>query len=118
MEASWLPLGGYVKFLGDENAASVPDRAKLEAMDAEQRAGAFEHKSLPRRAAVVAAGPIANFLLAIVIFSSIFYFMGRTVTAPMVDEVQAGSAAERAGFIDGGSHHGDRRRCHRIPSPI
>jgi regulator of sigma E protease len=100
-KVSWIPLGGYVKFFGDENAASAPDREKLAKMDAVERAGAFEHKSLPRRAAVVAAGPIANFLLAIVIFSSIFYFMGRTVTAPMVDEIQAGSAAEQAGFMVG-----------------
>jgi regulator of sigma E protease len=98
---SWIPLGGYVKFFGDENAASVPDREKLAKMDADERAGAFEHKSLPRRAAVVAAGPIANFLLAIVIFSSIFYFMGRTVTAPLVDEIVPGSAAEQAGFMVG-----------------
>jgi regulator of sigma E protease len=98
---SWLPLGGYVKFLGDENAASVPDREKLKQMPEEDREGAFESKSLPRRAAVVAAGPFANFILAIAIFSAIFYFYGRTFTAPIVDEVVPGSAAERAGIMVG-----------------
>ncbi len=98
---SWIPLGGYVKFLGDENAASVPDREKLANMSEEQRSGSFEHKSLPRRAAVVAAGPAANFLLTIVIFAATLYFMGRTVTAPIVDEISPGGAAEAAGFAVG-----------------
>jgi regulator of sigma E protease len=100
-KVSWIPLGGYVKFLGDENAASVPNREKLEQMSETERSGTFESKSLARRAAVVAAGPIANFLLAIVIFASIFFFIGRTVTAPVVDEIQPGSAAEQAGFVVG-----------------
>ncbi len=98
---SWIPLGGYVKFLGDESAASTPDRDKLRNLSEEDRLGAFEHKSLARRAAVVAAGPIANFLLAILIFAAIFFFVGRTVTAPLVDEIVEGSAAERAGFVVG-----------------
>ena len=54
---AWIPLGGYVKFLDDENAASVPDRAALEQMDEAQRKGAFQLKPVWQRAAVVAAGP-------------------------------------------------------------
>ena len=98
---AWIPLGGYVKFLDDENAASVPDRDALERMSAEERAGAFQNKPLGSRAAVVAAGPIANFLLAIVIFACMFTFIGQRSTAPRVDEIVAGSAAEAAGFKPG-----------------
>ena len=98
---SVIPLGGYVKFLGDANAASVPDREQLEAMDESQKSGSFEHKRVGQRAAVVAAGPIANFILAILIFAGSFYFAGRYVTAPVVSEIQAGSAAEIAGFQEG-----------------
>src|SRR5215472_9996501 len=60
---SAIPLGGYVKFFGDENAASVPDQNKIAAMTADERRVSFFHKSVGARAAVVAAGPIANFLL-------------------------------------------------------
>ena len=95
---SWIPLGGYVKFLGDENAASVPARDALDEMDEEARKTSFYHKPLAQRSAVVAAGPIANFILAIVIFTMIFLVYGRTVTAPIVDDIAVGSAAEKAGF--------------------
>ncbi|MCG8560866.1 MAG: RIP metalloprotease [Hyphomicrobiales bacterium] len=98
---SWIPLGGYVKFLDDENAASVPDRAALEAMTEEERAGAFQDKPLAHRAAVVAAGPIANFLLAIVIFAFMFTFIGQRTTAPRVDAITPGGAAAEAGFQTG-----------------
>ena len=64
-----IPLGGYVKFFGDENAASVPDQAAIERMTAEERRESFSHQPVGRRAAIVAAGPIANFILAIVIFA-------------------------------------------------
>lgn len=96
---SWIPLGGYVKFLDDENAASVPDREALDAMSEEERAGAFQNKPLAHRAAVVAAGPIANFILAIFIFAFMFTFIGQRTTAPRVDAVTPNSAAAEAGFV-------------------
>ncbi len=96
-----VPLGGYVKFAGDENAASVPDRDAVKSMSEEERKGAFVGKSVGQRAAVVAAGPIANFILAIVIFAALFGFMGRAEIAPRVDAVQPGSAAELAGMMPG-----------------
>src|SRR5215211_5223819 len=65
---SAIPLGGYVKFFGDQNAASVTDQDAVAGMTQEERAQSFFYKSVPRRAAVVAAGPIANFVLAILIF--------------------------------------------------
>ena len=98
---SAIPLGGYVKFAGDANGASVPDAASLSQMSPAERAVSFHHKTVLQRAAVVAAGPIANFLLAIAIFAGITYVNGRQILAPRVDVVQAGSAAERAGFKPG-----------------
>lgn len=98
---SWIPLGGYVKFAGDENAASVPDRERLTQIPAKEREGLFYFKPLPQRAAVVAAGPVANFLLAILIFAGIFIFVGRTVATAVVDEVNPESAASEAGFAPG-----------------
>src|SRR5258707_920625 len=95
---SAIPLGGYVKFFGDENAASVPDAAALAAMTDEERRHSFVHQSVARRAAVVVAGPVANFLLAIVIFAALFMVFGKPGTSPRVDAVQPGSAAEAAGF--------------------
>jgi regulator of sigma E protease len=98
---SAVPLGGYVKFLGDENAASVPDQAALAKMSAAERAEAFENQKVGKRAAIVAAGPIANFLLAIAIFAGLFVSFGKPITPARVDAVQAGSAAEAAGFKPG-----------------
>jgi regulator of sigma E protease len=96
-----IPLGGYVKFFGDENAASVPDAAAVADMTEAERRESFFHKPVAQRMAVVAAGPIANFLLAIVIFAGIFMFYGKQTTSARVDSVQAGSAATAAGFQPG-----------------
>jgi regulator of sigma E protease len=70
-------------------------------MNAAERAVSFHHKPVWKRAAIVAAGPIANFLLAIAIFAGMLYVNGRQVLIPRVDVVQPGSAAERAGFQKG-----------------
>ncbi|MCX5515301.1 RIP metalloprotease RseP [Kaistia algarum] len=98
---SALPLGGYVRFSGDEDAASTPDRAAIEAMSEEERRTSFAGKSVWQRAAIVAAGPAANFILAIAIFAGIFALYGREVTSARVDQIVPGSAAERAGFKPG-----------------
>src|SRR5438132_9856295 len=96
---SAIPLGGYVKFFGDESEASTPASAEaLASMTEEERAGSFHHKKVGARAAIVAAGPIANFILAIVIFTCLFTFFGKPSTTARVDKVEAGSAAAAAGF--------------------
>ena len=95
---SAIPLGGYVKFVGDLNAASVPDQDQLDRMPLEERAISFPHQNVAKRAAIVAAGPIANFILAIAIFAGFNYFNGRQVLEPRIEAVQPGSAAEKAGF--------------------
>ena len=98
---SAIPLGGYVKFFGDENAASAPDHAAAAAMTAEEKKGSFIGQKVAARAAVVAAGPIANFVLAIAIFAVIFMSVGEQTTSARVDAVQPASAAATAGFKPG-----------------
>src|SRR3978361_2189707 len=95
---SAVPLGGYVKFAGDDSEASTPSAEALAQMTEEERAGSFHHKKVGPRAAIVAAGPIANFVLAIVIFPCLFTFFGKPSTTARVDKVEAGSAADKAGF--------------------
>lgn len=95
----WIPLGGYVKFSGDENAASVPDNAALDAMAEEERNQTLAGKPVGQRAAVVAAGPLASFLLSVVIFAGMFVFLGKPIIPPIVSEVIEGSAAEEAGLM-------------------
>jgi regulator of sigma E protease len=98
---SLVPLGGYVRFLGDETEAGGTDRDALEKLTPEERGTAFASKRVGARAAIVAAGPIANFILAIVIFTGIFAIFGQQVMSARVDSVVAGSAADRAGFKAG-----------------
>ena len=95
---SAIPLGGYVKFFGDDSEASTPSTEALASMTAEERAGSFHHKKVGPRAAIVAAGPIANFILAIVIFTCLFTFFGKPSTTARVDKIEANSAAAAAGF--------------------
>lgn len=96
-----IPLGGYVKFFGDDNAASVPDHDAAAAMSEAEKKDSFVHQPVASRMAVVVAGPLANFVLAIVIFAGIFLIYGKQTTSPLVDTVQADSAAATAGFKPG-----------------
>ena len=95
---SWIPLGGYVKFFGDLDAASTPDRDATEKMTPAERAVAFPFKPLYQRALIVAAGPIANFVLAIAILTAFLLFFGAVMAPANVSEVVRGSPAEAAGF--------------------
>jgi regulator of sigma E protease len=96
-----IPLGGYVKFFGDSGAASTPDHDAAAAMTPEEQDRSFFYKPVWKRAAIVAAGPIANFLFAVAIFAGSNLIFGRQVLIPRVDQVQAGSVAEKAGFKSG-----------------
>lgn len=103
-QVAWLPLGGYVKFVGDANAISAPGEGEgREAVTEEEAArraaaGHFHFKPVGQRSLVVAAGPVANFILAIVIFAATFAIVGEQRTLPVVGAVEPGSAAEAAGF--------------------
>jgi regulator of sigma E protease len=97
---SAVPLGGYVKMFGDADASSLPS-GSLEAMSAEDRAVSFHHKRLSQRVAVVAAGPVANFIFAIVLLAALFATVGQPFTPADVGQVQPGSAAESGGIKPG-----------------
>ncbi|MES1180022.1 MAG: RIP metalloprotease RseP, partial [Hyphomicrobium sp.] len=98
---AWIPLGGYVKFVDDENAASQPSQEQLARMTPEERQGAFQTKSVWQRAAVVFAGPAANFLLAILIYTVVNFAVGVHTIAPRIGEVKVGMPAAAAGFQPG-----------------
>jgi len=98
---SAIPLGGYVKFVGDMNATSTPDPAETAKLTEEERKVAFHTQALWKRAATVFAGPLFNFLLTIAVFAVMFSVYGRFVSEPMVAEVRADSPAAVAGFQPG-----------------
>lgn len=122
----WIPLGGYVKFFGDDGVASTPDRQKLneigggassslqtagadshlsgqanELLSASEQADCFHFKPLYQRALIVAAGPIANFILAILIFGFLFSVIGQRMIPPRIDAIIDESPAQMAGFMVG-----------------
>jgi regulator of sigma E protease len=97
---SLIPLGGYVKMFGDADAASRPD-SELSNLTEEERAEAFPYKRLGQRSWIVAAGPIANFLFAVVLLAGLFIAIGQPFTPPVVGTVIPDSAAEQAGLRPG-----------------
>ena len=97
---SLIPLGGYVKMFGDMNAASVPDPDAVR-LSEEERREAFPFKRLSQRVWIVAGGPLANFLFAVVLLAGLFSFVGQPFTPAVVGDVQADSAAEAAGMQPG-----------------
>jgi regulator of sigma E protease len=98
---SAIPLGGYVKFFGDDSEASTPSSDSLSKMTADERSVSFHHKRVGPRAAIVVAGPVANFILAVVLFTFLFSAFGVPSTTARVDSIQSGSPAETAGFKAG-----------------
>ncbi len=98
---SAIPLGGYVKFFGDADAASGADNAAVAAMSDAERKVSFHYKGLPARSAIVAAGPVANFIFAILIYAALFSLVGQPFTPPVVGSVVEGGAAEAAGLQPG-----------------
>ena len=95
-----FPLGGYVRFKGDMNAASQTDPAWLQ-LPASERAESFPAKPLWQKAAIVAAGPFVNFLFAILILSTFAFVYGESRTPAVAGKVQVGSAAAAAGILPG-----------------
>ena len=99
MEICWIPLGGYVKFFGDRNVFSQADHEKiLKQYNKEDQEKLFVIKPLYQRALIVFGGPLANFLLAIVIFFSIYTFIGKDFTPAVINEVQKDSPAMVGGL--------------------
>jgi regulator of sigma E protease len=98
---SAIPLGGYVKFSGDLNVASAPDFDAANAMSDEEKRTSFPHKSVGQRAFIVAAGPLANFILSVVLFAGLSITYGKFTADPVIGTVLPGSVAERAGLLAG-----------------
>ena len=96
---SWIPLGGYVKFFGDVGVAS--GGVEETPMTPEERAVSFHHKPLGSRAAIAAAGPAANFVLAVVLLAGLYATVGQPFSPAVIDEVQPGTVAAEAGFRAG-----------------
>jgi regulator of sigma E protease len=96
-----LPLGGYVKMYGDASAASTPDNDALEKLTEEQKRMAFHYQPLAKKAAIVAGGPLFNFLLTIAILTAFIYTSGISSTEPVIGKVIENSAAQDAGLREG-----------------
>ncbi|MCP4393084.1 MAG: RIP metalloprotease RseP [Alphaproteobacteria bacterium] len=93
-----IPLGGYCKMFGDSDPASCSPDEKVKEMSEADKAKSFWHKPLHQRFAIVAAGPLTNYLFGIILFAAIFVTAGLPMVEPVVDEVMKGSAAEEAGI--------------------
>jgi regulator of sigma E protease len=99
-KVSLLPLGGYVKMFGDANVASTPS-GEVREMTAEEREVSFYHKRIAQRSAIVIGGPLANFVLAVVIYAFMFAIIGQPVTSTQISAIVPDSPAEAAGFMPG-----------------
>lgn len=95
---SLIPLGGYVKMFGDHDPASTPDTEKLKEMGGDDRNRAFFYKPVWQRFLIVLGGPLANFVLAVVILFGFFANYGRPETLPVIDAIVSESAAFEAGM--------------------
>jgi len=96
-----LPFGGFVKMYGDKNGASIPDEELIKNMSARDRKISFIGKNVYQRIAIVSAGPIANFILAIFIFTALFRINGEAIIDPIVSDVVAESPSAIAGLKKG-----------------
>ncbi len=100
-KVGWMPLGGYVKFKGDMNPASTPSDEWL-SLPAAERAETFQAKALWQRFIIVAAGPLVNFLFAILAFMAIFATIGFPTSPPVLSQVEAGSASHSSLGVEAG----------------
>ena len=96
-----IPLGGYVRFFGDANAASLPDEERNQLMTPEERAVSLFHKPVWQRIAIVAAGPLANFILAAFVFAAAFSIYGYPNSDAIIGPIKADGPAAKAGLRKG-----------------
>jgi regulator of sigma E protease len=98
---SWIPVGGYVKFAGDADVSSRPDTEATAKMTAREKEGTLALKPVGQRALVAASGPLANFVLAIVMLTGILLYTGHAEVTPVIGTVKAGMPAAAAGILPG-----------------
>ena len=96
---SWLPLGGYVKMFGDADASSSRPDEKVKGLSEEEKKHSFWHMGVGTRMAVTAAGPIFNYIFAVIVLALLFAISGQPFTPPVVDSITENSAAARAGIM-------------------
>ena len=94
-----VPLGGYCQFLGDDDASSAGD-GKASELSEEEKKFTFQYQSPAKKLVIALAGPVSNYLFAILIFAGIFFFLGKINFPPVVGEVFENSAAAKAGIVD------------------
>jgi regulator of sigma E protease len=99
-QVACLPLGGYVKMFGDADPASTPDES-VKTMTEEEKKISFFHQSVGRRMAVVGAGPVSNYIFAILVLAILFVFQGQPFSPPLVGALQENGVAARAGLLAG-----------------
>ncbi len=93
-----IPMGGYVKMFGDKSAASNPDFDKVQNFSEQEKRQSFIFKNVYQKIAIVGAGPLANFILAIFLFTGLYYFNGAHKALPIIDEILQESAAFESGL--------------------
>ena len=93
-----VPLGGYCQFLGDDDASSAGD-GKASELSEEEKKFTFQYQSPAKKLVIALAGPMSNYLFAILIFAGIFFFLGKINFPPVVGEVFENSAAAKAGIV-------------------
>lgn len=96
---SAVPLGGYVKMFGDADASSATSSDEAKQLSEEDKKGAFPYQSPYKKLAITLAGPAANYIFAILIFTAIFFFLGKINFPPVIGEVIKGGAAEQVGIL-------------------
>lgn len=94
-----IPLGGYVKMFGDADAASATESEEVKSLSEEDLKKTFTAQPPSKKLAITLAGPAANYLFAIAIFTTIFFFLGRLTFPPIIGEVLEGGAAQAAGIM-------------------
>ena len=99
-KVSWIPMGGYVKMFGDADPASTPDEA-VHTMNDDEKKVAFYHQHVDKRIAVVLAGPVFNYIFAVIVLACLFTLQGQPYSPPDVSEVMQNSAAAKAGVMVG-----------------
>ncbi|MDR3450991.1 MAG: RIP metalloprotease RseP [Alphaproteobacteria bacterium] len=100
-QVGWLPLGGYVKMFGDADPSSASPDETVKTMTEEEKKVSFFHQSVNKRVAVVAAGPAANYIFAIIVMAVLFMFQGQPYSPPLVGALQENGVAARAGLLPG-----------------
>ena len=99
-QVACLPLGGYVKMFGDADAASTPDES-VKTMTEEEKKVSFFHQNVNKRMAVVVAGPVSNYIFAILVLTVLFVFQGQPFSPPLVGALQENGVAAQAGLLAG-----------------